>query len=139
MAGKGLVLAYEMIDSSPLLADIVALKARFDDDGYLLMRNFLPRRNAMRARQEVVRILERDGLLKEHSQPMDSICKDKTVNAGLLSRPEIAQIDSVQNYLEHKNFFDFFDRFFGEASCVIRYKWLRAVCYNQFTGAPSSL
>ena len=65
---------------------------------------------------------------------MEAKCKNKDISPGLLSRPDVAEIDSVKLTLENKSLFDLFEKLYGEEAGVVSYKWLRAVSHNKFTG-----
>ncbi len=125
-----------MVDSSSLLdaGDLAGLKSRFESDGYLFIREFIPKRAVLRARNEIVKVLSKENFLAEGTNPIDAVCRDREASPGLLNRPDVANIDSVRRVLENKNLFDFMERMYGEKATAVRYKWLRAVCYQKFTG-----
>lgn len=63
----------ELRDSSPLLDDPAALRARMAEDGYLLLRNFHDRELVLDARREVARRLENLGYSRPGTDPMDAV------------------------------------------------------------------
>eukprot|EP01127_Copromyxa_protea_P020491 TRINITY_DN6872_c0_g2_i1.p1 TRINITY_DN6872_c0_g2~~TRINITY_DN6872_c0_g2_i1.p1 ORF type:complete len:380 (-),score=54.46 TRINITY_DN6872_c0_g2_i1:329-1363(-) len=134
LAGTGYIEVNEMVDSSQYLQDIPKLRKIFADTGYLLLRGFLPRDKVLSARCTILEICEDEGFLKAGTKAIDGICKDKHVSPGLLSRPEIAHLPEVLQVLEAKELFNFFDKFLEGKSVTAKYKWLRAVNFNKFTG-----
>ncbi|MCX6944562.1 MAG: hypothetical protein NT173_07350, partial [Opitutales bacterium] len=51
----------EFVDSTPLLADPAALRARADEDGYLFFRQRLPADEVLAMRAEMLAIVDRHG------------------------------------------------------------------------------
>jgi len=57
-----------MVDSSPLLADAAALRARFAEDGYLFLRGVIARERVMSARREVLARMAEVGEIAEPAE-----------------------------------------------------------------------
>ncbi len=61
-----------MVDSTPLLGDPQALRARLDDDSHLLFRGLLPRDDLLDARRAVAGALDRTGWIAAGTDPMEA-------------------------------------------------------------------
>eukprot|EP00466_Bigelowiella_natans_P014130 jgi/Bigna1/83082/fgenesh1_pg.101_\ len=55
--GTGPSAIAQMRDSSDLLSDYNLLKARLNSDGYLFLRDFLPRSDVIKARTEILKVV----------------------------------------------------------------------------------
>lgn len=165
--GKGLIKVLEMTESFWDLSEQEeeererskgVLRDRFAQDGYLLLRGFLPQNEVLEARATILADLEANGFLEtqtlqleESSSKKESIgnqegsenevgenswalARDSSVSPGLLARQDLASNDKVKRVLEHRRLFEFFDWFFGKPAMAIEYKWLRAVAKGLFTG-----
>ena len=71
------------VDSSSLLDDAPKLRRRLRNDGYLFLRNVLPRSEVMDLRLQILEICERAGWLRPGVSPID----------GLTDRPPITDKD----------------------------------------------
>lgn len=60
-------------DSTPLLNDPAALRARAETDGFLYFRQFLPREPILELRRQILEIVKRYGWLKAGTELMDGI------------------------------------------------------------------
>ena len=149
LAGKGEVDAEELVDSSALLkltdaddakaADSATaqLQRALQDQGYLLLRGFLPRELVLRARRFILEDLQRAGFLREDSELMDGVAADadSTVSPRLLARQDLAHAAPVLSVLEHPSLAALMQRLQStERVRTAQYKWLRAVARGQFTG-----
>lgn len=61
------------VDSTSLLDDPPALRARAEEDGFLFFRQFLPREPILELRRQILQIVQRHGWLKAGTDPMDGI------------------------------------------------------------------
>lgn len=61
------------VDSTPLIADPDALRARMAADGYLFLRAVAPTPTLRALRREIVEICQRQGWLKPGSEPMEAV------------------------------------------------------------------
>ena len=66
----------ELTDSAPLLDDPVALRARFEEEGHLLMRGLLPVELVLAARQEILTKYAVIGEIDDRHPVMDAIAGD---------------------------------------------------------------
>jgi hypothetical protein len=124
----------ELRDSSDLLGNRTALKARIEQDGYLLLRNFLDRDTVMNARKAIVSFLDgKDALVK--GEPLLEAAMPKSGReVRMTGQGEITHHPDALAVFENRKLFEFFNMFFGEETVTYDYKWLRAVGNENFTG-----
>ncbi len=58
------------IDSTPLLEDMFALRARASEDGFLFFRQFLPKEDLLTLREEMLGVVERHGWRHPNQGPL---------------------------------------------------------------------
>jgi len=139
--------------------DLANVRQRLTQDGYLLLRGFLPRQQVLEAREAILKDLMNNGFVvpakpKEASElnyltrtegnPTEldrdlteearAPAKDASVSPGLLARQDLTGHPAVKKVLEHEKTSEFFAWLFGQPPVVIGYKWLRAVAKDLFTG-----
>ena len=68
-------------DSTPLLKDAVALRARAEEDGFLFFRSFLPVEPLWELRRQVLGIVQRHGWLQAGTELMDGVADRDAVAA----------------------------------------------------------
>ncbi len=61
------------VDSTPLLADPEALRARGDEDGYLFFKGLLPAEDVRRVRADLLGVVARHGWLRAGGDPMEGL------------------------------------------------------------------
>lgn len=118
----------ELRDCNALLADVAALRARFAEDGYLLVRGLHDRAQVLQARAEMIAGLVREG----HVDPDGRI-----LNAGWHGGMGggLSEAPSFRPVVEGRPVMDFFTRFLGGPTLTFDFKWLRAVASGGATGA----
>ena len=79
--GAGPTATMEYRDSSHLLGDSAALRARADEDGYLFFRGLLPPEPVLHLRRRFVEVLDRQGWIADQTDPMDAIADLDAFNA----------------------------------------------------------
>lgn len=105
-------------DANGLLGDARALRERMDEDGYLLIRGFHPRKDVEAARERIL-----------------SEMKARNIKAGQHGiMREIAALPELMQVFESPRLFEFFEAYFGEPALTFNEKWLRAVPPKGFTG-----
>ena len=107
----------EMQPANGLLDDPEALRLRFEQDGYLLIRGFHPRKEVLAAREAI--------LASMNSQGLESISPH---NRDFALLPEVLQV------LESPRLFSFFKGYFGEEALTFNEKWIRTVAKGGYTG-----
>ncbi len=96
-------------DCNDLLTDSGALRDRLADEGYLLVRGFLPRDDVLATRRAIVEELDLRGDLMPDRELMDA-----TVGPSGPSSPAIDSRDpAVEGLFQHPAFLRFFGQFYG--------------------------
>lgn len=124
-------------DANDLLGNAAALKARLEEDGYLLMRDLHGRAKVKAAHDVILRHLDAQGQI-DRFRPIDQAYVKPGVETpgGLLSRvDEVVRSREVLDVLEGEPVMDFFRRLLGGEVFTFPYKWLRAVPPGSNTGA----
>jgi hypothetical protein len=135
--------ASEMVDSSSLIATgskagIQSLRNRLNDDGYALLRGFLPRATVLSARAFLLHSLVADGFIAPINTELDvsssarqstkrrkvtsvdwtagitATALNENASPGYLSRRDLHCAEPIMKVLEHDRLFALFDRFFDE-------------------------
>lgn len=130
MDGKELV---ELRSSNDILHDVIALRERMEEDGYLLIRGFHDRDKVMHARTSILEKMDRLGKLDRDTKLEEGVMADgsKTLFFGGTNE----DLPELLNVLNGEHVMGFFDEFLGEQSLTYHFKWLRAVGKGDFTGA----
>lgn len=112
-------------DSSDAADDVVELRRRFAEDGYLYMRGYLDRDRVLEARASLTSRLAEAGVLDPAHPHVDAVCKP---GSGYVFKPEITNNNpEVQNLLYGPELIGFYQRFYGEDVRHYDFTWLRAV------------
>ncbi len=125
----------ELRDANESIDDVEALRERLEDDGYLLIRDLIPRDRVLGARSTVLAFLNRCGALAPDRPVADAVIAAGTQPPVLHGRTEITHDPEVRPTLENERLFDLFGRLFGTAALTLDFKWLRATVTDEFTGA----
>jgi hypothetical protein len=122
----------ELRSSNDIRNDMEALRARMDEDGYVLIRGFHNREKVLKAREQVLEKIQGMGKLVPGSDLDDGLIAEgqKGVMFGGTNTDLPAYLDVVNS----PEVMDFFERFLGGAPRTLDYKWLRAVPTGGFTG-----
>ncbi|MCW8129916.1 MAG: phytanoyl-CoA dioxygenase family protein [Planctomycetota bacterium] len=114
-------------DANELLGNPAALRARMEEDGYLLLRNLLPLEQVLGARRAVLAYMDQQGQVDRDHDLMDGRRAKDAKGLYLGGRKELTHGPEFLAMAESPAYFDFFQSFFGEAAMTFGYKWLRAV------------
>lgn len=125
----------ELRDANDLLGNVPALQARMAEDGYLFLRNFLPRERVLKARQTILQYMAEHEAMEPGSQPLDGVMGQYGKSIGLVGRKGITHHPDVLAVLEAPELFAFYSQYFAEPARSFDFKWLRAVGHEKFTGA----
>ena len=126
----------ELRDSNALLDDMAALHRRFDEDGYILIRQLHNPKNVEAARTVLLQNLS-DNRQIDMAQPIDNGAIDKENGRGAFMGGAKAVTHSPEflSVVESPEVMAFFAEWLGGPSMTFDYKWLRAVGHGDFTGA----
>ncbi|MEX0653869.1 MAG: phytanoyl-CoA dioxygenase family protein [Phycisphaeraceae bacterium] len=122
-------------DSNDLIEDTAALRARLEEDGYLLLRGYLDRETVLRARQTIFQHMAEHEGLEPGSRPLDGVMGVQGKSVPMMGRPPITHHPDVLAVFESPRLFELYQRLFGEPALTFHYKWLRAVGNEECTGA----
>ncbi len=94
------------VDSTPLLANPDALRARAEQDGFLYFRRFLPTEPLLELRRQILQIVDRHGWLAKGTNLMDAIAdldaiaqseaRDKSLYAIGVTRDAYREIQALE-------------------------------------------
>jgi len=99
------------------------LRTRLAEDGYLCMRQLVPREAVLTARKRMLDFMESKGAL----QPDSTFDQPRGKPIGMMGNPEITHHPEFLLAVENPALFAFFERLFGETAKTFDYKWARAV------------
>lgn len=123
----------ELRDCNDILHDVRALRARMQEDGYLLIRGFHNREAVLKARTETLMRLSAKGNLNPACPLEDGVIGPDNKGAGFqgTNRDMPALLDVVNADAA----MNFFANYLGGPVLTYDVKWLRAVAHGEFTGA----
>lgn len=124
----------ELRDANDLLGDVDGLRARMEEDGYLMFRKLIDPTAVMTARQTILEYMDEHEGLEPGSRPLDGVMGEYGKGVGMMGKPHITHDPAVKRVLEAPELFEFYQSFFGESTRTFDYKWLRAVGNESFTG-----
>ncbi len=116
-------------ESNDIADDPQALRARMDEDGYLLIRGLYDADEALAARREIMQAQLECGLLLPGSDPMLGLinphppgdARRQSHGSSATRGPEFLRL------VERGRVMRFFDRLFGSRALTFDFKWLRVV------------
>lgn len=123
----------ELRDSNDLLGDVLALRARMEEDGYLLLRGLIDRAKVLAARETVLAYMEEQNALVPDTPVLEGVMGGRSPQ--MMGVKGIAHHEDVLAVLEGDELVGFYDAYFGEPSTTYHYKWLRGVGNEEYTGA----
>jgi hypothetical protein len=139
MAKKELELGGRYLDwlreSNDLLDDLPALRARLQEDGYLLIRGLHDPAHVRAAREHILSKLDANGQI-DRSRPLDDALPAAGARGAFLGgSKEVTRARPFLDLVESPEVMGFFLRLFATDAATYDYKWLRVVGPGQFTGA----
>lgn len=121
-----------MRESTEIAGDYPALRARMDEDGYVLLRGWLDRDQVLAARCEMTSRMARDGMLDPAHDPMDGVLRAGRA-PGLKS--DLAKDNApLRRVLYEGRMIEFFEGFLGSPVRHYDYTWVR--CVGRGPGTP---
>src|ERR1041385_2435172 len=129
----------ELRDANEIFDDLDALKARMEEDGYLLFRNFLDREVVLKAREEILLKYAVVGEIDAINHPlMDAIYSDHSFidKVNLIAFTEsIRSGMAYENVIMNEKLVHFFERWFGRGPVrTFDFKWPRFFRPGEGTG-----
>lgn len=112
-----------------------ALRQRLAEDGYLLIRGLLDRRQVLHSRARILEHMQEAGAIAPGSPIEEGRIATGAQAPWMAGRAEITHHDAVRATLESPALFDFFDQLFGTRAMTLDHKWLRATDRDEYTGA----
>lgn len=123
----------ELRDSNDIIHNVVALRQRIADDGYLLLRGFHGQEQVLKARLAVLAKMDKMGKLARDTLLEEGFMADGSKSLFLGGTNE--DLPELLDVLDGQHVMRFFDQLLGEQSLTYHYKWLRAVGKGDYTGA----
>lgn len=117
----------QLRDSADAADDMVELRRRFADDGYIHIKGYLDRDLVLEARAALTDRLAEAGALDPDYPTIEGIAKP---DAGYIFKPEIANgCEPLQKllYAPDGRLINFYRQFYGEEIRHYDYTWLRAI------------
>jgi len=126
----------ELQPSTHLLDDVLALRQRMDNDGYLFLPGFFDGDAVAAARRQVVEWLSAEGLL-DPRRPIEDACA--AAHADIQLRAEEGRLPTVRALMNSTRMVDFYTRFLGGAVRAYDHIWMRMVSPGHGTAAHLDL
>jgi ectoine hydroxylase-related dioxygenase (phytanoyl-CoA dioxygenase family) len=106
---------------------LAALRARFDDDGYLWLKHFLPREDVLAFRRHFFAAFADTGLLAPGSDPVDGLAATVDYNTDLARQRlmELVRSAAFESFCLHPALWRFLDGFVGGPSYLHKRKLIR--------------
>src|SRR5579871_5488055 len=121
-------------EANGLLHDTAALRARMEEDGYLLIRGLHDPDKVAAARRSILENLDANGQIDRSHPLMEGVVAPGAHGAFLGGRKSITRSEPFLNLVEAPEVMGFFARFLEGEVLTYDYKWLRVVGPGDFTG-----
>jgi ectoine hydroxylase-related dioxygenase (phytanoyl-CoA dioxygenase family) len=125
----------ELREANELLGDVAALRARMEEDGYLLIRGLFERERVLEARRQMLEVLAREGALDPSAPLMDAKVAPGQTGSFRGGDNDLTRSPPFQELVTSPPIMGFFERFLGGEPMSYDYKWLRVVGPGSNTGA----
>jgi ectoine hydroxylase-related dioxygenase (phytanoyl-CoA dioxygenase family) len=122
-------------EANGLLSDVEALRARMEEDGYLLIRGLFDREDVLAARRQMVEVLDREGALDRDHPLIDAVVAPGQSGGFRGGDNDLTGCPAFRRLVESMPVMGFFERFLGGEPLTYDYKWLRVVSPGSNTGA----
>ena len=111
------------------------LRERMRMDGYLWLRELLPRETVLSARRVILEHMAARKLLTPGTPVTEGVMPPDGRGLHMPGIGGLAHHPATLAVFEHPDLFRFFETWFGEPALSFHYKWLRAVGNERYTGA----
>jgi hypothetical protein len=126
----------EMREATALMDDPAALRARMDEDGYLLLRGLHRRDDVLAARAALLASFAEEGGFDPRAPLMDAVIDpNPRMNGGFFGGHDRTAIPAFRAVVDGAPVMSFFARFLGGAARTFDFKWMRLTGREGFTGA----
>jgi len=122
-------------EATHLMGDMKALRARMEEDGYLLIRRLHDPQKVKAARRVIIENLDQNGQI-DRSYPLDeAVIAPGKRGAFLGGAKAVTHTSEFLAVVESPELMQFFSDFLGAPAMTYNYKWMRVVGNGDFTGA----
>ncbi len=111
------------------------LRERMACDGYLWLRDLLPRADVLAARHVILDHMAAREVLSPGEPVTEGVMPQGGRGLPMNGNRGISHLAQVLKVMEHEALFRFFETWFGETALTFHFKWLRAVGNEAYTGA----
>lgn len=122
-------------EANAILNDAPALRARMEEDGYLLVRGLHDREKVAAARRAILENLDANEQIDRRFPLMEGVVAAGARGAFLGGRKEVTRTPAFLDVVESPEIMGFFARFLEGDVLTYDYKWLRVVGPGDYTGA----
>lgn len=125
----------ELREATALLSDVEALRARMEEDGYLLLRGLFDRDAVLAARRQILEALDAHGAIDRAYPLMDAVPAEGHSGGFFGGENALTASPAFQHLVASPAIMGFFERFLGGEPMTYDYKWLRVIGPGSFSGA----
>lgn len=122
-------------EATDLLGDADALRARLDEDGYLLLRGLLEKDQVLDARRQIVEVMAEKGMLDPSHPAMEAVKSPEGGGGFFGGDNDLTRCTAFQQLVVSDPVMQFFETLRGGPIATYDYKWLRVVGPGDSTGA----
>jgi ectoine hydroxylase-related dioxygenase (phytanoyl-CoA dioxygenase family) len=122
-------------DSTDLKGDFDAIRGRFDEDGYVLIRKFHDPAKVLNARRALLDSLDNAGQIDRRFALDEGVIAEGGRGSFAGGAQAAARIPSYLEVVESPDVLEFFANFLQGPAITFDFKWLRAVATGGFTGS----
>lgn len=115
-------------ESNEILGDGEALRARIEEDGYLLIRNLRPREQVLELRRQILERMAAQGLLAPDTPLMDGVINPDAhaaASTSVRNKEELRTSPGLRPLVREGEVMRFFENFLGGAPRTFDFEWLR--------------
>ena len=117
------------------VSDADALRARLEEDGYVLIRGLHSRDRVLAARRRMLEALDGAGRLDRSHPLMDGVVADPPGDEEPYDSRGVQRSPEILGLVESPEIMGFFERLLGGEVCTFDFKWLRVIAPGANTAA----